>query len=381
MTQPGSNGELALVLSGGGARAAYQAGVLAGIAAEFPELEVPIMTGVSAGAVNLAHLASYLGTLRGATEDLVRLWTSLTVDRVFEADSLSLARNVVRWSSQLFSGGARSAPTGESLVDTTPLRRFLRAAIGSAPAEPIPGIEENLRRGRLKAAAIITTSYSTGETVVWVQGRDVQGWTRSQRRGVQERLTIEHVMASTALPLFFPAIRLGDAWYGDGGIRLAAPLSPALHLGASKILAITTRYEPSAVEAVSPKIPGYPPPAQVIGLLMNAIFLDLVDQDALRLERMNRILEGLPEEKRMGMRVVDLLVIRPSFDLARLAAQFEPRLPRAFRFMTRGLGTRETSSPDILAMLMFQPDYLEQLIEIGYTDAVARRDEIAAFIG
>lgn len=373
--------ELALVLTGGGARAAYQVGVLAGLAEQFPELEIPIMTGVSAGAVNLAHLASHAGTFRGATQDLVELWSRLTVDRVFEVDSLSLARNAMRWAGQLLSGGARGAPIGESLVDTAPLREFLCAAIGTAPDQPIPGIARNLQEGRLKAAAVITTSYSTGETVVWVEGRDVQSWTRSRRRGVQAPLTIEHVMASTALPLFFPAIRLGDAWFGDGGIRLAAPLSPALHLGASRILAISTRYEPSAVEAASPTIPGYPPPAQVLGILLNAVFLDLIDQDVLRLDRLNRLLEELPEERRNGMRIVELLVLRPSFDLGRLAAQFEPRLPRAFRFMTRGLGTKETSSPDILAMLMFQQDYLEQLIEIGHADALARRDEIAAFLG
>jgi NTE family protein len=372
--------DLAFVLTGGGARAAYQVGVLAGIAEQFPDLEIPILTGVSAGAVNVGHLAGHPGSFRGATRDLVKLWSSLTVDQVFRVDSASLARNALRWGAQLFSGGARVAPIGESLVDTDPLREYLGAAIGGPADQSIPGIAENLRRGSLKAAAIITTSYSTGETVVWVQGRDVQGWTRSRRRGVQTQITTDHIMASTALPLFFPAVRLGDAWFGDGGIRLAAPLSPALHLGASRILAISTRYEPSAIEAASPSIQGYPPPAQVLGILLNAIFLDLIDQDALRLDRLNRLLAELPEERRNGMRIVDLLVIRPSFDLGRLAREFEPRLPRAFRFMTRGLGTRETSSPDILAMLMFQPDYIEHLIEIGRADAAARADEIAEFL-
>src|SRR5690606_23916988 len=141
--------ELALVLTGGGARAAYQVGVLAGLAEHFPELEIPIMTGVSAGAVNLAHLASHTGSFRSATEDLVELWSRLTVDRVFEADSLALARNAARWAAQLFSGGARGAPAGESLVDTAPLREFLCAAIGTAPDQPILGIEHNLGRGRL----------------------------------------------------------------------------------------------------------------------------------------------------------------------------------------------------------------------------------------
>lgn len=377
---PAPGGDLALVLTGGGARAAYQVGVLAGIAEHFPELRAPILTGVSAGAVNVAHLASHSGNFADATRELVDLWCSLTVERVFEVDTASLARNAIRWGAQLFSGGVRGAPIGESFVDTSPLRAYLSSTLGAAPTEPIPGIAEKIRRGDLKAAAIITTNYSTGETVVWVEGHEVDEWTRSRRRGVQARLTIEHVMASTALPLFFPAIRLGDAWFGDGGIRLAAPLSPALHLGASRMLAVSTRYEPSAVEASSPMIRGYPPPAQVLGVLLNAVFLDLIDQDALRLDRLNRLLAELPPERRNGMRIVDLLVIRPSFDLGRLAGQFEPKLPRAFRFMTRGLGTRETSSPDILAMLMFQPDYIEHLIEIGRSDAKARVDEIGSFL-
>jgi NTE family protein len=377
---PAPSDDLALVLTGGGARAAYQVGVLAGIAKHFPELRTPILTGVSAGAVNVAHLAAHSGNFADATRELVDLWCSLTVDRVFEVDTASLAKNAVRWGAQLFSGGVRGAPIGESLVDTSPLRAHLSASLGTPPTAPLPGIAENLRRGDLRAAAIITTSYSTGETVVWVEGREVDGWTRSRRRGVQARLTIEHVMASTALPLFFPSIQLGDAWFGDGGIRLAAPLSPALHLGASRILAVSTRYEPSAVEASSPTISGYPPPAQVLGILMNAVFLDLIDQDALRLDRLNRLLAELPPERRNGMRIVDLLVIRPSFDLGRLARQFEPKLPRAFRFMTRGLGTRETGSPDILAMLMFQPDYIEHLIEIGRGDAESRVDEIGGFL-
>lgn len=372
--------ELALVLTGGGARAAYQAGVLAGIAEQFPDLEIPILTGVSAGAVNAAHLAAHPDSFRGAAQDLVDLWSRLTVEQVFQVGSASLARSTLRWGAQLFSGGAPGAPKGESLVNTEPLRDFLSETIGGSAGRPIPGIAENLRRGKLKAAAIITTNYSTGETAVWIQGRDVQGWTRSRRRGIHTELTIEHVMASTALPLFFPAIQIGDAWFGDGGIRLAAPLSPALHLGASRVLAISTRYEPSAIEAASPTIQGYPPTAQVLGILLNAIFLDLIDQDALRMDMINRILKELPVEKRDGLRVVDLLVIRPSTDLGRLAREFEPRLPRAFRFLTRGLGTRETSSSDILAMLMFQNDYLEHLIEIGYADAMARADEIAAFL-
>lgn len=379
-TTMSTNGDLALVLTGGGARAAYQAGLLAGIAERFPELRFPIMTGVSAGAINAAHLAAHPGDLGAATTDLTRLWSGLTTDRIFRVDAASLGRNVLRWGTRLVSGGSAHAPNVRGLVDTAPLRTLLESVLGVSGNEPIPGIEENIRKGRLDAVAFVTTSYSTGQTVVWVQGREIRLWSRPRRKSVQASLSVDHVMASAALPLFFPAVKVGDAWYGDGGIRMAAPLSPALHLGASRIIAVSTRYDRSAEESERSSIEDYPPPAQVIGILMNAIFLDLIDQDALRLEKMNRLLERLPEEERGGHRIVELMVIRPSSDLGTLAGEFEPRLPKAFRFMTRGLGTRETSSPDALATIMFQPDYLERLIEIGRADAEARADEIAAFL-
>lgn len=187
-------------------------------------------------------------------------------------------------------------------------------------------------------------------------------------------------MASAALPIFFPAIRVGNAYYGDGGIRLAAPLSPALHLGAGKVIAVSTRYARTQAESDVALVTAYPPPAQVLGVLMNAIFLDLVDQDAVRLERINRLLDSLPEAERDGMRPVQLLVVRPSRDLGKLVMEYEPKLPPAFKFMTRGLGTRETRSPDVLSMLMFQRDYLTRLMDIGEADAEARAEEIDAFL-
>jgi NTE family protein len=187
-------------------------------------------------------------------------------------------------------------------------------------------------------------------------------------------------MASASLPIFFPAIQIGEAWYGDGGMRLSAPLSPALQLGAHKILAVSTRYQRQVGEEDLVEVEGYPPPAQVLGVLYNAVFLDVIDQDAHRLQRMNRLLEKLPAEGRDGMRVVDLFIQRPSRDLGRLARYYEPRLPSTFRFLTRGWGTRQTSSPDILSMLMFQPDYIRRLIELGEVDAEVRAAEIDAFI-
>lgn len=228
--------------------------------------------------------------------------------------------------------------------------------------------------------ALSTSSYTTGQSVTWVQGEEIPEWERPQRRSHNTTLSVEHVMASAALPLFFPAIQLEDGWYGDGGVRLTAPLSPAVHLGADRIMAISTRYAPSVAEADAPAVGGYPPPAQVVGVLMNSIFLDLLDHDALRLERLNRLVDRLPEEERMGLRRVRLLTLRPSEDLGRLSSQYEPDLPSTFRFLTRGLGTRETESPDFLSLVLFHPDYLRTLMEIGEADAKARRDEIEEFL-
>ena len=216
--------------------------------------------------------------------------------------------------------------------------------------------------------------------MTWVQGGQILDWERPLRRSVTTRLTVDHVLASAALPLMFPAVKLGNDWYGDGGVRLHTPLSPAIHLGARRILAISTRYQPTNEEADRPAVHGYPAPAQVAGILLDAIFLDLIDYDAMVLERLNRLLGMVPQQEWGDLRPVDLLVLRPSQDLARLAADYESRLPRGLRFLTRGLGTRESSKPELLSLLMFLPEYLQPLVRIGESDVEARLDEITKFV-
>jgi NTE family protein len=375
----GTGSRLALVMSGGGARAAYQVGMLRWLARRHPDLDVPILTGVSAGAINAAFLAAHLEDFRTRVDLLAELWGHLTTEEVFRVDSLSLARNVLRLGVKLVSGGAASAPRPHSAVDTKPLRRLLAGAL-NAQGDALPGIEENLRRGALKAIAITTSSYTTGQSITWVQGSDFPQWERAHRKSIAAQLDMRHVMASAALPIFFPAIKIGRQWFGDGGLRLTAPLSPAVHLGADRILAISTRYPRTRAEADQPAVSGYPPPAQIIGGLFNAVFLDLFDADALTMERMNRLVEVLPPALRQDYRPVKLIVLRPSRDLGQLANEYEARLPRAFRFLTRGLGTRETRSNDVLSLLMFQPDYLTRLIELGEADAEARREELEGFL-
>ncbi|HET9948003.1 MAG TPA: patatin-like phospholipase family protein [Longimicrobiales bacterium] len=372
--------DLGIVMTGGGARAAYQVGFLRTVARRFPNLRIPYVTGVSAGAINAALLASHHGTFLQAVQELSELWGNLTAEDVFRTDTRTLAINALQWFRQLTSGGIASPRRVQGLVDTQPLRQYLSEVLHCVDGE-LTGIRYNLDAGRLSAVAISTTSYTTGRSVTWIQGKNVTLWERPYRKPRLATITLDHVMASAALPLFFPAVQIENAWYGDGGIRLLAPLSPAVHLGARRIIAISTRYVAPPAEADEKVIHGYPPPAQVMGVLMNSIFLDLLDHDAMRLERLNRLVAALPEESRNGLGVVKLLTLRPSADLAKLAGAYEKQLPRGFRFLTRGLGTRQTRSPDFLSLILFQPEYLRALIDLGERDAEERAPEIEAFLG
>src|SRR5262245_36269746 len=383
MDQPAPRSDLALVLSGGGARAAYQVGFLRLLAHEFPDIVPGILTGVSAGGINAAYLATQQEPSVEKIANLASIWAGLSIDDVFRVDLRDLAGRTLRWGGRLTSGGVAGLPAAKSLVDTAPLRVLLERVL-RADDEVLGGISRNLQRGLLRAIALTASNYTTGQSITWVQTREdcgIQTWERPQRKSETCALRVDHVMASAALPFFFPAVHVDGQWYGDGGIRLTAPLSPAVHLGARKIIAVSTRYAGSREEADRPKVAGYPPPAQVAGILLNAIFLDLLDGDALHMQMINDLVGRLPEGQRNGLRHIDLLVLRPSEDLGRLANEYEPELPRAFRFLTRGLGTREARSNDLLSLLMFQSNYIKRLIQMGEADAAGKIAAIRAFLG
>jgi NTE family protein len=376
----GGSSNLALALGGGGARAAYQVGVLRCLAREFPEARIPILTGVSAGAVNTAYLANFQGNFHNSVEKLASLWEHMTIDQLFRVSPWSLSTSMLRWGAHLLSGGTRFFPKTRGMVDTSPFRKFLMGAYGTDNGT-LRGIAENLSRGSLKAIGVTTTNYATGQSITWVEGANVTMWQRPDRRSLPTTMTVDHIMASSALPLFFPAIRLGEQWHGDGGVRLTAPLSPALHLGAERILAISTRFQRTPTDAELTNAQDYPPPALIIGLLMNSVFLDLLDYDALHMQRINQLIAQVPSEKRNELRPVELLVLRPSVNLELLAVEYESELPKTFRFLARGLGTRETRAASFLATLLFAPKYIRSLMQIGEEDATKQRQKIAAFMG
>jgi NTE family protein len=375
--------DLALSLSGGGARAAYQVGILRTLAREFPAVVPGILTGVSAGGINAAYLAARQESFAEKVEHLADIWSNIHIDDVFRVDLRDLTSRSLRWGGRLLSGGKSPLPLARSLVDTQPLRELLQRLL-LTNGGVIAGIADSLRDGWLQAVALTASSYSNGQSMTWVQAheeRAIQTWERPQRRSLTCALRVDHVLASSALPFFFPAVHVDGEWYGDGGIRLTNPLSPAVHLGARRIIAVSTRYAKSREEADRKEIIGYPPPAQVAGMLYNAIFLDQLDADAFQMQQINQLISRLPEEQRDGMRHIELLMLRPSVDLGRLANEYEPELPRAFRFLTRGLGTRETRSNDMLSLVMFQADYVKRVVELGEADALARLPEIRRFLG
>ena len=368
----------ALVLSGGGARAAYQVGCLRYIAKAIPEYRPQILTGVSAGAINAVHLAAYRGSWQEAVSALSNLWLSLDTNRVYVTHIGSILRRVVKWGLRLTSGGRLGLSELRGMVDNRPLHEFLAAALPNQDGR-ILGIEENLAEGLLESLAIVTTNYGSGRSVAWVEGSDDMLWERGQLRANDADITLDHIMASSALPMFFPAVKLDAAWHGDGGVRLTAPLSPALHLGATRILAVSPRMRPMQSLPEALREP-YPSPAQIAGVLLNAVFLDMLDYDALQMKRINQLVRQLPAEQRDGYREVDVMVLRPRQDLGKLAQEHEINMPTAFRFFERGLQNDNERSADALSMVIFEPEYLALLIRLGEEDTAARHDEIEAFL-
>lgn len=364
---------LALVLTGGGARAAYQVGVLSAIVERLPGIEFPILTGVSAGAINTTYLAAHRGSFATAVAKLRTEWTRLTADRVYHLPFAQLAMAALRAMGRAALGRGGGSVLVRGLMDMQPLRRFLEGCID------VTGIDANIAAGRLRAVALTATSYTLGQTVTFVHGGpDVPLWQRAMRFAVRARLTLDHIMASSALPILFPAVKLGDGFYGDGSVRQTAPLSPAIHLGARAILAIGlhARLAP-AVSA--PPSGEYPSLAEVAGLLLHSTFLDALDTDAERLEQVNRLVERRLDDPPAVQRVA-LLLLQPSRDLGTLAAGAGALLPRVVRLIVWGMGGRDVRASDLLSYLLFDPAYTSRLVELGYEDGRTQWPRIESFL-
>jgi NTE family protein len=371
---------IALVLSGGGARGAYQVGVLRRVAEMRPDLPFSILSGSSAGSVNVSYLASRADAFAKAADSLARLWAELTVDRIYRTGALSLSRMGLRWLRDLTGGGRATGTRARSLLDTAPLAQLIDEHVAFESIQPL------IDRRLLHAVSVTATSYTTGQSVSFVQGGPtVLPWGRTRRIALLTPLERAHVLASCAIPFLFPAVQIGDAHYGDGNVRLGNPFSPPARLGASRIFAVSTRHPVTAAEAGAPAVTGYPPPAQVAGVLLNSIFLDSFDDDAGQLLRVNSLLGRSdpavsPGNDTAFLRPIELLVIAPSRDLGRLATQYQHHFPPVVRWLLRGVGAGETESADLVSYLLFDRAYTQALLDIGYADATAHASEIERFL-
>lgn len=366
---------VALVLSGGGARAAYQVGVLAAVAELAPDMQLSIITGVSAGAINAVSLAAHTGTFPESVATLRRNWEALGPDDVFGVRPLSLIGAIGRMLLHAVTGRRHGLPAFRGLLDQRPLRRFLEAHAQLA------GIAHNVSTGRLRAVGLSATAYGTGATATFVQGApDIPIWSRARRYAVRTALTFEHVLASGAIPIIFPAVRLEQGFFGDGSVRQTAPLAPAIHLGAEHIIAVNVSVSATATPVAKPD--EYPSSAQVFGLLFDSVFLDALDADAERLERMNTILEQLTLDQRTAnpFRQIGLLLLRPSRDLGAMSRGYRSRLPPLLAAVVRNMGGRRVRAADFVSYLLFDHRYTTDLMDLGYHDTVARRDEVETFL-
>lgn len=366
---------LALVLTGGGSRSAYQIGVLRALAEICPRGRNPfqIIVGTSAGAVAASVLAAEAVHWRRAVAGLEEVWSNFRSEQVYRVDSAHMLRSGIHWLLSLVSGGLLLSPP-KSLLDNTPLRELLRLRVDWS------GIRKSIDRGHLKALALCATSYVTGQSVAFFDGRDhIKEWARAQRLGRRVTLTLDHLMASVAIPLLFPPMRLGEEHFGDGAMRQINPLSPAVHLGADRLLIVGVRARRAAGVAVS-RLPIEPPtPGQIFGFMLDTLFTDQIYGDLEQLERINELVRVAPDRAH-GARYIDTLMLAPSVDPREVAARHIDEMPRSVRALLRVIGAKDVSGSQLASYLLFEAGYTRELIEMGYRDAMEARCALSAFI-
>jgi NTE family protein len=381
MSQTPQKQKIGLILTGGGARAAYQVGVLKAIAEFMPRRAhspFQVICGTSAGALNAVTLAVNARHFRKGVSYLFGIWNNSHVSDIYRSDVLGVAANSLRWLAGLvLSVFGINRMNRISLLDNTPLAAFLEEAL------PCEKIQESIDAGVLHALSITASGYSSGHSVTFFQGvPSLVPWKRTRRVGMEAKIGIEHLLASSAIPFMFPAVHIHREYFGDGSMRQIAPISSALHLGADKVL-LMGAWHTDDDEGRRNKSDAYPTLAQIAGHALDSIFLDGLEVDLERLQRINKTVSLIPEELRQatGMRHIDVLVITPSQPLEKVAERHIDQLPWTIRLLLRAAGVMRRSGANLVSYLLFDKHYCRALIDLGYQDALKRREEIVKFLG
>ena len=380
MSASAARPKVGLVLPGGGARAAYQVGVLKGLAELLPQdaaSPFPVISGTSAGAINAALIAAHAQNFRAGIAYLDHVWREIRSETVFKTGVGTAVRTSFHWLFTLLSGGMdRHNPI--SLLDNAPLRELLREHI------QFERLEENIDAGALDALAITASGYTSARSISFYQARaGLKPWHRTRRLGQPVELTLDHIMASVALPVIFPAVRIGREYFGDGSLRQWAPLSPAVHLGAEKVLVVALRNEqPNRLPLEQEAVP-YPSLGQIAGYLLDTLFMDSIYGDLERLQRINSTVSRIPDKpgEEQPLKVIDTMVITPSEDIRDIAQRHKDEFPQSVKFLLRGVGGLHKSGSQLLSYLLFEGRYCRDLIDLGVRDAQAQADKLLEFIG
>ena len=372
---------IGLVLTGGGARAAYQVGVLRAISEMLPA-DAPspfqIICGTSAGAINATVLAANAMNFRAGVRLLVTVWENFHAHHVYRADAVGAFRNSGAWVAALLTGGlGRKTPV--SLLDNSPLARLLNTKLDFG------GIQRSIDSGDLYAFSISCSGYTSGQSVTFYQGvPGLEPWHRARRIGIPMLIAPDHLLASSALPFVFPPVRINREYFGDGSMRQIAPVSPALHLGADRlfVIGVGRQLEPKQERI---KTEAFPSLAQIAGHCLNSIFLDSLEVDLERLQRINRTLSIIPSELRvkhnMPLHEVDFRVLSPSVALEKIAIDHMHALPLTIRTLLFTLGALKKSGSNLVSYLLFEKEYCRALIQLGYDDTLKQRDDLMQFLG
>lgn len=379
MTNQSDSMNIALVLPGGGARGAFQVGVLKALAEILPKKSAnpfSVISGTSAGAINSVVLAARAQHFRSAIAELEQVWAHFRCHQVYKTDHLTMLKSSVHWLLSIVLGGWLVG-TPKSLLDNAPLRELLSRNVH------FPRIRVAIENGNLAAVAITAAGYESARSTSFFEGPDsLRDWVRTRRCGKRTHLNLDHLMASIAVPMIFPPQRIGNEFFGDGAMRQATPLSPAIHLGADRILVIGIRDE------TGEKIPTTlgPPPsiAQIAGYMLDTLFMDGLYSDLERMTRINQLIDAAPAEHRRGalarVRPIDTMLVVPSEDLREIAFRHRRELPVALRALLRGISGKSPSGNRLLSFLLFEKAYTRDLIALGYRDAMKVKDELQDFV-